>query len=230
MSLTLLFALLCAACAAGGRAGGEYRLSGTGFFVTGDGVLVTCAHVAQKASGLRARVAGAWLPARIMCIDTDNDVAVLKVDAKTVPLPLSRRFAGRKGEEVFILGYPMPDMQGEEQKATFGRVNALSGARGNTRYAQVDAPVQPGNSGSPLCNDKGEVIGMISRSLDENLARKNFGAIPQNVNYALKAEYVLQALMAAGVDVPPATGGAAPEDFVRLVALREPSVVFVSAE
>ncbi|MDR2056439.1 MAG: serine protease [Desulfovibrio sp.] len=191
--ILLLAALLCAGCAAR-----KHKTSGTGFFVTGDGVLVTTWHVVRRAEGVRA----AGLPARLVYADAADDVAVFRVDAKTVPAPLAWNFAERKGERIFLLGYPMPELLGREQKAAFGRINALSGVRGDARYVQIDAPVQPGNSGGPLCNVRGEVIGLVSRSLDEDLSRKHFNATPQNVNYALKAEHVRKALGIAGIDPP----------------------------
>ena len=88
------------------------------------------------------------LEATIVAMDPANDVAILKVDAQTVPIPLAPSFTGVKGEEVLTLGFPLVAIEGQEQKATFGRINALSGIENDIRFVQIDVLVQPGNSGA----------------------------------------------------------------------------------
>jgi S1-C subfamily serine protease len=91
-------------------------------------------------------------------------------------------------------------LQGNEQKITFGFINANSGIRGDIRYFQISSPVQPGNSGSPMVNQKGVVIGIASASLNQSAAIKSTGTMAQNVNYALKISYALPTLIKHGVD------------------------------
>ncbi len=69
-------------------------------------------------------------------------------------------------------------------------MNALSGIKGDVRFFQVDIPVQLGNSGGPLINQRGEVIGIVTATLDEFVALAQSGSLPQNVNYAVKSTYV----------------------------------------
>jgi S1-C subfamily serine protease len=177
---------------------GEFR--GRGWFVNGEGVLITAWHVVWGASALTVSdSSGREAPASVLYKDERNDVALLRTGLRGRALPTGVAFAARRGEEVCVLGYPMPDIQGRELKATFGRINALSGAHGDERFMQIDAAVQPGNSGGPVLNAAGVVVGMVARSADEALARRRHRATPQNVNYALKAEYLIRAMRLAGV-------------------------------
>ena len=100
-----------------------------------------------------------------------------------------RRISAQRGEEVFTLGYPLIQLQGQEQKATFGRVNALSGLQGDLRFIQMDVPIQPGNSGGPLLNRSGEVLAVVTSMLHQLTTYQMAGVIPQNVNYAVKSDY-----------------------------------------
>ena len=93
------------------------------------------------------------------------------------------------GSDVFTIGYPNPIMQGLNQKLTEGTINAVTGYQDDIRLYQVSVPVQPGNSGGALLNDKGDVVGIIVAILKAETAFKVTGSLPQNVNYALKSTY-----------------------------------------
>lgn len=157
--------------------------SGTAFFINENGLLVTNYHVIAGSSKLAI-----WdpqlqynSPAQVVCIDQANDLAILKANVKSKAIPLATNGHLKRGEEVLTLGYPSPEVQGVQQKATFGRVNAVTGFADDGRFIQVDLPVQPGNSGGPLLNTKGEVVGIVTAQLQ---------GIYQNVNYALKVDYL----------------------------------------
>lgn len=169
--------------------------TGTGFFVTNEGYLITNYHVIEDAKELAVSTdKQKELVAILIASDKENDVAVLKVDMPSTPLPLTNSSQLMKGEEVFTLGYPLVAIQGQEQKATFGRVNALSGIKGDIKFFQIDLPIQPGNSGSPLINKNGEVVGIVTATLDQLKALRASGSLPQNVNYAVKTDYVIPLL------------------------------------
>ncbi len=157
--------------------------SGTAFFINNTGLLVTNYHVIagthrQTIIDPQQRYRA---PARIIRIDQANDLAILQADVLSKPIPLALTDNIKRGEEVLTLGYPSPGVQGMQQKATFGRVNAITGFADDGRFIQVDLPIQPGNSGGPLLNTRGEVIGIVTSML-----RGEY----QNVNYALKVGYL----------------------------------------
>src|SRR5262249_52600196 len=100
----------------------------------------------------------------------------------------------RLGDRAFTVGFPNTEVQGISPKVTEGIISGLSGARDDARYFQVSVPVQPGNSGGALVDVSGNVIGIITARLSELAALKSSGALPQNVNYALKSSYALALL------------------------------------
>ena len=166
--------------------------TGTGFFISSKGHLITANHVVADAKNIGVFIEGEeMLTARLLKSDPVNDLALLVVDSHSVPLNLVSDGDVEKGLEVFTLGYPLLGLQGQEQKATFGRINALSGLKGDARFFQIDIPVQPGNSGGPLIDKRGDVIGVVLSRLSDIATLKATGSLPQNVNYAIKAGYVI---------------------------------------
>ena len=128
-----------------------------------------------------------------MAKDLKNDIAILKL-AKAPPLAATQIKLGdssqaRMGERIFTIGYPASKIMGEKPKYSEGVINALTGLKDDPAFFQVSVPVQPGNSGGPLFNERGEVIGITTASLS-SLAMDAMGAIAQNVNYAIKSSFV----------------------------------------
>jgi len=206
--------------------------SGTAFFVTGDGKLVTNHHVVSGAQRIEVVLnEEETVEARLLQDDPINDLALLEVEAVRAPLRLRAEHGLEKGDEVFTLGFPVPSLQGSESKATFGHVNALSGISGDERYVQIDVPIQPGNSGGPLFNQRGEVVGVVTATLDPRQTMNGAGYLPQNVNYALKAEVLYASLRENLALAPPpsrARRGTTPK-IQELVDSAEESVVMVIA-
>ena len=125
--------------------------TGTAFFVSWDGHLLTNHHVIDKATRVQVKLDdGDLVDAQVLSRDPDNDLALLKVKAIRRPLPIRRTNDLARGTEIMVLGYPLVTLQGADQKATFGHVNALKGMQGDDRYTQVDAPVQPGQLRRPV--------------------------------------------------------------------------------
>lgn len=173
---------------------GRKSVTGTGFFVSADGHLVTNYHVVEGNDEIFGYYNDKLVPAKFIKGDPANDLALLKIEGTTTPLPILYSGAVDKGEQVMTLGYPLIEFQGQEQKATFGRINSFTGHSGDVRFYQIDLPVQPGNSGGPLINMKGQVVGIVTSKLDEMLTLKMSGSLPQNVNYAMKSDYLIPML------------------------------------
>lgn len=174
--------------------------TGTGFFVSDDGYLLTNSHVIENAENIFISYEGESVPATLIDHDNNNDIALLKINKNVEALPIELKKKTKQGVEIAVLGYPNIGLQGNEQKATFGYINANSGIKGDTRYFQISSPIQPGNSGSPMVNDRGIVVGIASASLNQDAALKTTGTLAQNVNYAVKIAYALPMLVNHGVD------------------------------
>jgi S1-C subfamily serine protease len=163
--------------------------SGTGFFITEDGYLVTNFHVVKDAKKVKVKNASGVYPAEVVHVDRDNDLALLKVSGKFNPLPISKD-EPQLGEAVFTIGFPNIVVQGTEPKYTDGKISSLTGVRDDPKDYQISVPVQPGNSGGPLVDMNGNVIGVIVAKLNDLIALSSSGDLPQNVNYAVKDKYL----------------------------------------
>ena len=95
------------------------------------------------------------------------------------------------GEQVFTLGFPLGQVLGKSVKLSNGTISALSGIRDNASIFQISNPVQPGNSGGPLLDKDGNLIGVVVATLNAKLFLKYADTIPQNVNFAIKSDYLI---------------------------------------
>ncbi len=162
------------------------KSSGTGFFISSDGYLVTNYHVVEEAENYSVRTRAGTLPATLVKADKTNDLALLKVSGTFAALPLATR-PETLGQPVFTIGFPNPEVQGTQPKLTRGEISSLAGMQDDPRHFQISVPVQPGNSGGPLVDLNGNVVGIVSMRLGDLRALKMTGALPQNVNYAIKS-------------------------------------------
>lgn len=196
---------------------------GTGFLITRDGYMITNFHVIDGAKEVLIHRKEGDLPAKVIKIDKDNDVALLKADVTGTPIALQTEPHPKVAQQVMALGYPLIDLQGQALKASFGHVNALSGIQDDPRFMQIDVPIQPGNSGGPLINEQGQLLGVVTATLDQLVTLQETGTLPQNVNYAVKSDYVqnLIGTLPGIVHEAPVTG------FEELVARYGPSVFLV---
>lgn len=170
--------------------------SGTGFLVSADGFIVTNNHVVGNAEKIKVRTNyGALHDAAVVKRDTNNDLVVLKIEGKNFPyLSVSSSTNIKRGEKVYTLGFPQVNIQGSEPKLTDGVVSSLSGLRDEPTSFQITNAIQPGNSGGPLFTEDGDVIGVIVSTLDAIEVAKLTGNIPQNVNFAIKSNYIIELL------------------------------------
>jgi len=173
----------------------ESVYSGTGFLFSAKDYVITNWHVVRGTKNIRVKfLNGEKINATVLLKDSENDIAFLKLE-QSPQLPASEIRIGdsskiRMGDEVFAIGYPAHWILGMNPKYTKGEVNALSGISDDPRVFQVSVQIQPGNSGGPLFNSSGEVIGITQASLDPKVAMGTFGTLPQNVNYAIKSSYI----------------------------------------
>jgi S1-C subfamily serine protease len=177
------------------------RASGTGFVVAPDRVL-TNQHVIDGCNRVLVRAADdRWLaatpPARV---DRERDLALLAVPGDPGP-PLAFRGQPeiRRGEGVVTYGFPLSGLLSSGPTLTTGEVSAMAGLRDNPRQFQISAPVQPGNSGGPLLDRQGHVVGVVVSKLNAQRVAQHTGDIPQNVNFAVKGTEALAFLRSAGV-------------------------------
>jgi S1-C subfamily serine protease len=168
--------------------------SGTGFFITDDGYLITNEHVAGSGAPMGLVTEAGVVSARVVRLDAANDLALLKVEGKFAALPVVSSRTMRLGSTVATVGFPNIGLQGFAPKLAKGEIAALSGAQDDPRYFQISVPVQPGNSGGALVDERGNVVGVISAKLSAAAAVVTSGALPENVNYAVKSSFLLSFL------------------------------------
>lgn len=163
----------------------ELKGSGTSFLIDGRGYLVTNAHVVKDVSSVYVQnMKGDNFRARIIYTNSDQDIAVLKIDDSDFrsvgPLPYGiKRSGGDLGENILILGYPR-----NEIVCGLGYLSSITGFNGDTLSCQITVSANPGNSGGPVLNEKGEVIGILSTKQVQA-----DGAV-----FALKSKYIYAAL------------------------------------
>ncbi|MEW9808724.1 trypsin-like peptidase domain-containing protein [Mesorhizobium sp. ZMM04-5] len=180
---TCLAAVLCAGAAAGQSPSG----SGTAFFINSDGWAITNAHVIEGCTSASVPSLGAatnWI------VDKQNDLAVVKVTGGTGK-PFLRLLGGspRLGEDITAFGYPLGGLLSDSIKVTTGNINSLVGIDNDARYLQISTPLQPGNSGGPVVDRTGRVVGVATAVLGSTFVG-NTGILPQNVNFAIRSAIV----------------------------------------
>lgn len=169
---------------------------GTGFVIGAGGWLLTCAHVMGEQKEATVTLSGQRLLADVVKADAKADLALLKLrepmPAGTPVLAFRVATPAAMGEEVSTIGYPMSRMLGNSARMTRGLLSATSGMRDDEQQVQVSAEIQPGNSGGPLFDREGAVIGVINQTVNPAaFVQATGGALPQNVNFAIKTGPVL---------------------------------------
>jgi len=173
--------------------------SGTGW-VEEHGLVVTNYHVVNKSSLIRVHLSdGRSSTAALLAGDSAIDLALLKVDLEAMPLGIRiREKPAALGEDVLTLGYPLTQVLGSSLKMGRGSVSSVTGFEGSASRIQIDVPVHPGNSGGPVVAFDGQVLGVIVSRISDREFIRDHGFIAQNINYAIKADY-LRPLIAACV-------------------------------
>jgi len=180
--------------------------SGSGLLISESGLVITAYHIVENAKNIEIAfpskniVKSAYLKTK----DNSNDLAILKIinfnfseiSNQEIPYTLAYINKIKVGHEVFTLGFPLPASLGTKSRLSTGRINSLYGIEEDPRLFQIGNPVQPGNSGGPLFNSGGELVGVVVSGLNAKSFYENLGIIPQNVNFAIKINYLTGMLSA----------------------------------
>jgi S1-C subfamily serine protease/antitoxin component YwqK of YwqJK toxin-antitoxin module len=175
------------------NADGGWKGSGSGFFIDERGYMATNYHVVDGAKSIEVTFIRNGetesYPASVVLSDKQNDLSILKVESSSFKqlAPIPYNFSTRikdTGSEVFTLGYPIADVMGEEVKFTDGKISSKTGIQGDVTVYQISVPIQPGNSGGPLFDNLGNIVGITSSGLNREYFKS------ENVNYAIKSSYL----------------------------------------
>lgn len=168
---------------------GEYQSSGSGFLISSNGIIVTNYHVIADANGVDVLISRNGevntYKAKVLISDKTNDISLLKIEDPnftkfpSLPYAINTRVLD-VGSKVFALGYPMSNILGEEIKLTDGLISSKTDYQGDIVTYQISAPIQPGNSGGPLFDQNGNIVGITNAGVPD----------AQNVGYAIKTSYL----------------------------------------
>lgn len=172
----------------------DWKGNGSGFFISKNGYIATNYHVIKGAKKIEIEInqnnIKYNLDANVIVYDEENDVAILKlininnISFDIIPYALNKNTLDI-GSSVFSLGFPLAlTILGTEIKFTDGKISSKSGFMGDENEYQITVPIQPGNSGGPLFDLKGNLIGITSSSINREFD------ITENVNYAVKSIYL----------------------------------------
>jgi TPR repeat protein len=194
--------------------------TGSGFFVSKLGHVVTNEHVVRNCGSVTVGDnANKQISATVLETDKRNDLALLKLSSmamasantksliqklglRVVPLSsngLLRSDDVELGERLMVGGYPYGDIFSNTIKVTGGMVSAIRGMGDDSGQFQMDAAVQPGNSGGPIYDENGNIVGVVVAQLDKMKVAKAIGSLPENVNFGIKASTVRQFLISSGL-------------------------------
>ncbi len=202
--------------------------SGSGFFVSKLGHIITNEHVVRECSNITVGDnANRQVAVEMIVNDRRNDLALLKLSSTSMAsaetkslisklgirivaksgdssIPLSSNGLLRSedvelGENVIVGGYPYGDLFSNTIKVTKGIVSAIKGMGDDSGQFQMDAAVQAGNSGGPIYDEKGNIVGVVVAQLNKLKVAKVIGSLPENVNFGIKASTVRQFMTSAGL-------------------------------
>lgn len=165
------------------------KISGTGFAISNEGFIATNYHVVKGSKSIKVKGIDGNFSSEYICKlvlkDETNDVAIIKVDLSNFKLQNKIPYTLKStesdvGSSVFLLGYPMRQSMGDEIKLTNGIISSKTGYSGNNATYQISAAAQPGNSGCPLFDTDGNVIGIVNAKHPD----------AENATYAIKSIYL----------------------------------------
>lgn len=177
----------------------EAEWTGSGFAIS-NGYIATNYHVTNGAKTIRIKGVNGdtdkVYKGVVVASDEEHDLSVIKIVDKNfetlgkIPYSIGKSNV-EVGDNIFVLGYPLVTSMGNEIKLTEGVISSSTGYKGNQSMLQISAAVQPGNSGGPLFNEEGDVVGVVCAK------HKN----AENANYAVKISYLYSMIEASGYNI-----------------------------
>jgi S1-C subfamily serine protease len=213
---------------------GPLRRIGTGTaFVVGENLVATNFHVIDGGTAWELRFPSTnegW-PLEVVVADKANDLVVMRMKGAAPllkPLNVVAARSARLGEEIFTVGFPLAGLLSDGHKVATGIISGMAGLDNDPRFFQLTVPTQPGNSGGPIFNSKGEVVGILASTLSVEYLYKVAKTIPQNVNFAIKSDYLLLLLAQAEAGISPTKVGSSAASRVDQIADAQGSIGLVS--
>ena len=173
--------------------------SGSGFVVSSSGHIVTNNHVINGCNEVKVHYNGEKYRASIISRDSYNDLALIKANFTPSKIFTIKNGNAELMEDVYVAGYPFGGFLNSSVKITKGIVSSLSGVGNNFSNMQIDAALQPGNSGGPVIDIQGNVVGVAVAKLDLIKFVELFKSVPENTNFAIKSSVLLNFLNSNGV-------------------------------
>ncbi|MCP5081034.1 MAG: serine protease [Alphaproteobacteria bacterium] len=169
--------------------------AGTGMVVSKGGHVLTNFHVVRGCKQIAVTMLGELeAEAKLLKADKKNDLAVLKIGTPVPDKNIAQFRVGRRlkaGEAIAVYGFPLPGTLSVSGNIVSGHITSLAGLGDDARFVQISSPIQPGNSGGPLIDSAGQIIGVVTAKLDELKFAGATGSMPQNVNFAIKSNIAL---------------------------------------
>jgi S1-C subfamily serine protease/lipoprotein NlpI len=175
---------------------------GSGFLVSNRGYFLTNYHVVKECSKVRLGSPGEMNESTIFATDESNDLAILRAAAeRQAPLSLRIGRTVKPGDQIVLTGFPLPGTKlvSTSTNVSMGTISALAGPNDDSRWLQISAPIQPGNSGGPVVDLGGNVVGVVVATVNAAAMLKSEGVIPQNINFAIKSNIAANFLDAKSV-------------------------------
>jgi len=201
--------------------------TGSGVIYSSDGHVLTNHHVIAGCTQFKVITArGEEFSATLVASDEKLDVAVLKLEKPYRPkgFPTPPRIISshrvKSGEKVFTIGHPLGDLLGSEPKYNDGTVSAMSGMDDNRNVMQISVPIHPGNSGGPLANTSGEIVGLIVSTFNGGALLREENILAQNINFAIKSEPILDFLDTKGLTPRRGEASTEPVEHVKAYAVK----------
>lgn len=179
----------------------EYMVSsGTGFLVSEDGHIITNYHVVEGCNSVEAAYKGKKVPTEVVAYDELNDLAALKANVTPEVIVGLSNDDPYPMQDLIVAGYPFGENFSSTIKFTKGIVSSLAGLGNNYSQIQIDAALQPGNSGGPILDEKGNAIAVAVAKLSISHVLKNYGVVPENTNFGVKVSAVKNLLNGNGIE------------------------------